>query len=134
MDVMLHEWNEATWCEQTPIPCLAHDDEPTPRRSLASVDPNRCSIWGAETFTTFLGAMGNFDYWGSPHNGKVIGVGCNGCTSYYFGSRESWRAKVTRIRNHGLLTSAGRSWDNGSNLSVVVKGRIVIARGHDENQ
>lgn len=63
-------------------------------------------------FTVFLGASGNFDYWGNPENGAVIYVGdpFGGCLTGGFGDRSYWRSMRFNEGMGRVLTPEGRTW------------------------
>lgn len=59
-----------------------------------------------KTYTVFLGASGNFDYWGDPKSGSTISVGATqGSRSTNFGPREHYQKWGGENR-----TEAGREW------------------------
>ncbi len=104
--------------DNDPIPCPPDPDErPEPRAepwwdtlslTYELVIDEREAAYLRETFTVFLGAHGNFDFWGSPADGRVISVGCNGCRSTGYGGRDHWRWSIS-ARDMDL-TEAGETW------------------------
>lgn len=109
-----------TWAELDAACRWLPDPEPriTPNENRKGIGPDhdeRTMELARTRFTTFLGSVGNFDYWGAndASTGRVWSVGIDDCSSGHHGDRGYWRGMVSRMdmADRGTrLTRAGRLW------------------------